>query len=369
MPAELLLNKDDEFFLSIVKQEHHSFLMLGVIQDNKPTLLARVGKTNDIDPDIKKRFKPFYKNLTSGTLARLADEGITRKSSQKDAIAYQAYSITYEQMKEFLDLITYIEERQLANDEIKNALNKTYKKKLYKEAIQAYVPSQENVSNNLTTSPNQVVFEYKKLREYRAPEEIYLQNLRSASQIVNKINRINVSNTCRHSALDILESILHYKIDASKQFFIPLSYHTKLIAGVPDKQSFYILPPPPSVYKPLTSYQLSTLNKLYGRLKKIPKLHGNDIKTRMKFDELKDLYNKIAGTSKLSAFDLLLEITEFENDKKDILFRRRSNHFISFFSSHSATEKTLQEIKTNLEKEPNKFSTENNLTTLALSFI
>ncbi|STX50640.1 Uncharacterised protein [Legionella busanensis] len=360
MPAELTFNKNDEYFLSIAKQEHHSFLMLGVIQNNTPTLLARVGKTNDIDPDIQKRFKPFYKNLTTGTLARLADERLTRKSAQKDDITYQAYTITYEQMKEFLDLIAYIEEKQLTNEEIKNAINKTYKKKSKKEEIQAYIPIQEVRANNLTTNSNQVVFEFKKLREYEAPKNISLQNLGPAPQIVNNMNRINVSNTCRHSAVDILESVLHYKTNASKQFFIPLSYHTKLIGGIPDKQSFYILPPPPTSYKPLTTHQLNTLNKLYGRLKKIPKLHCHDLKTRMKFDELKDLYNRIAGASKLSASDLLLEISRFENDKKDILFQQRSNHFISFFSPHSATEKTLQKIKANLGKEHNNYSTENN---------
>ncbi|MGQ3888123.1 hypothetical protein ACQUW5_03700 [Legionella sp. CNM-1927-20] len=363
MLAELILNKDDEYFLAIAKQGYHSFLMLGVIQNNVPKLLARVGKTNDIDPDIKHHFKFLSKNLTSGTLARLADEGITRRGYKKDSIAYQAYSIDFEQMKEFLALIAYIEERQLANEEIKTALKKTYKTalKVDREVIQAYVPIKENVSGTLNATPNQIVFELKKLREYDSPTAGYLQDLKQTNRIVQEMKQINVSHTCRHSAVDILEAILHYKTDTSKQFFIPLSYRTRLKGGVPDKESFYILPPPPAIYKNLTNYQIKALNKLYERLKKIPKLHSSDPRTRMKFDELKTLYKTIAGTSRISAPGLLLEIVKFENNKKDILFKQRSNHFISFFTPHSATEKALQKIKVNLAKEDNSYSTESNL--------
>ncbi len=74
MTEPLILAKDSEFFLSIAKQGIHSFMMLGVVNDGAPQLLARVGKTNDIDPDFGRQGTMLQKALGDGTLARLAKE-------------------------------------------------------------------------------------------------------------------------------------------------------------------------------------------------------------------------------------------------------------------------------------------------------
>lgn len=78
MPT-ITLNKKDEYFISIAKQGIHSFMMLGVIKDGQPKLLARVGKTNDIDPDYSSQFAITKKAITTKTLSRIADEGLSRK--------------------------------------------------------------------------------------------------------------------------------------------------------------------------------------------------------------------------------------------------------------------------------------------------
>src|SRR5687767_8824083 len=92
----LTLSKNDEYFVAIAKQGIHSFMMLGVMQEGSPKLFARVGKTNDIDPNVNSQVVMTTKALGSGTLARIADEGIIRREGSVTPISYQAYAINYE---------------------------------------------------------------------------------------------------------------------------------------------------------------------------------------------------------------------------------------------------------------------------------
>ncbi|STX28158.1 Uncharacterised protein [Legionella beliardensis] len=349
MPSKLILNKRDEFFLALGKQERHSFLMLGVVKDGNPILLARVGKTNDIDPDVESELKMTMKYLSSQTLARIADEGIARQHAHETAIAYQAYAINYNQTKEFIEIIAAIEKKQWANPNFVNALQRIYKtqKEIASQAIEAYVPIE--TSNRANLKSHEIVFKYKKLKECTFPPTIEQPvNLRSKNNIFVDTNQIHAGNTCRHSAVNIIEVILGFKTNISKQFFIPLRYKTKLKGGVPDKTSFYILPPPPTVYNDLTHDQTRVLNKIYKRLEEIPQLNCTSAKTRIKFDELKNLYKDIAGSSSLNATQLLEHIVNFLDQKEAILFQKRANRFISFFTPVSSTEKMFNRITNKL---------------------
>ena len=60
----MILDKKDEYFLSIAKQDIHSFIMLGVITQGNPKLLARVAKWIDVDPDISSAFAITKKQIT-----------------------------------------------------------------------------------------------------------------------------------------------------------------------------------------------------------------------------------------------------------------------------------------------------------------
>ncbi|WP_133127876.1 hypothetical protein [Legionella nagasakiensis] len=338
MPSDLSVRRDSEFFISIAKQGIHSFLMLGVVgEDGSPQLLARVGKTNDIDPDFASQVTMARKAIASQTMARLADEGIARGKDHKADVNYKAYAINYEQFKQFLELIGDIEKRQLANPAIRDAVERESNSR-----IECYVPKEGEADSDRITLI------------YRTLESAGYHRDPSAepSATVTGAQSLHVSNTCRTTALNILESILGFKTNVSRYFFIEPDYKSKLRAGQPDKDSFYILPPPPNTCPDLSAQQQYVLEKLYARLEKIPKIKPEDPETRKKFDKLKDLYKSLVGENRLSASDLLVKINEHERINKEVLHKKRDPNFFSrLFSTSTSTEKMYKEMRRHLELE------------------
>ena len=359
MPT-MTLDKKDEYFLSIAKQGIHSFMMLGVVKEGQPKLLARVGKTDDITPVISSSssFSEIKKNVLSGNLARLADEGVSRREGHIADINYQAYAINYEQVKEFLGMIAEIEQRQLKNPEIQNGIKRLIDKKQHSleaktqemeqkakqmsgtelknimseisrrkelryeiedEDIECFVPVQEN--------GDVVKFKLKKLKEckFLTTEEI---KTKTSSEIASGVQQIHLNNTCRTSSKNIVEAILGFVTDVSSYFFIAPKHQSKLIAGQPAKESFYVLPPPPNCAN-VSKEQEAVLKKIYKRLEEIPKLNPESPETRKKFDALKFMYKDIAGENHLSAKALFGKILEHEDKNQNSLFEKRSPNFLS----------------------------------------
>lgn len=345
------VKKGNEFFISVAKKGIHSFMMLGVIDNgSSPRMLARVGKTNYIDADANNPLIMATKALGDGALAMLADEGVVRRTNYSENIEYSAYSINYEQAKEFLGLIAQIEKKQKEDAGIKAAiLNHTYPggnlvgvsegKALKKAAIKAYVPNEIEGSN-------EVEFQYKALSEcnFSTPDEKKLTPLEKGA------NRIQLKNTCRSTALNIVEAILGFTTNVSKVFFISPDYKSKLKGGNPDKQSFYILPPPPIVKKgEFSAPQYAMLEKMHKRLENIPKLNPDDPKTRAKFDALKKTYNSVFGENTLSATALLVKLNEHVRKEKGALFGKRSQNLVSkALGLTSSTERMLVDMKKTL---------------------
>ena len=381
MPGSIVLSKKNEYFLSIAKQGMHSFMMLGVVKDGKPTLLARVGKSADVDiaPSIRKL-------MFSGVLARITDEDISRREDHVVNINYQAYAINYDQLKEFLGIIAVIEKKQLENPEIQEGIKRLIDEKQrqweietedmqlkankmqgeeaekinleVKErqglsydreyvAIKCYVPVQESIDNDLVT------FHHKKLKEFEflTDEEFKGKiDIKATPKIISGAQRIHVNNTCRTSSKNIVEAVLGFATDVSKYFFISPKYESKLASGQPQKESFYILPLPPNTVD-VGAEQASVLKKLYKRIEEIPKLNPESNETRKKFDALKTMYKDIAGENKLSAKDLLGKILEHEDKNQNSLFEKRSPNFLSrFFSISSSTKTMFDDIKSSFKK-------------------
>ncbi|AHE67039.1 hypothetical protein [Legionella oakridgensis] len=335
MLGDLTVRRDSEFFISIAKQGIHSFIMLGVVgADGSPQLLARVGKTNDIDPDFASQATMTRKAILSQTMARLADEGITRRDDHVADVNYKAYAITYNQFKQFLELIGDIERRQLANPAIRDAVRD--------ERIQCYIPIESGVEADSITLKYQTLEGAGYHRESSAD-----------SAIVTGAQSLHVSNTCRTTSLNILESILGFKTKVSRHFFIDPDYKSTLRAGQPDKDSFYILPPPPNTCHGVSTQQQYVLEKLYARLEKIPKIKPEDTKTREKFDKLKELYTQLAGKNQLSASELLVKINDHEATNKTVLHEKRDPGVFSRLFSTS-TEKMYKEMRKHLEGEEKK---------------
>ena len=350
MPLNFTVGSDNEYFLAIAKQGIHSFMMLGVIKDDgSPQLLARVGKTNWIDPDASSGLKMTAKSCGKGTLAMIGDEGITRKKDHNVAVNYQAYTISLEQMKGFLSLIKEIEAKQLHNSRINNALINASEED---RSISCYAP----ILGDKTRS---VPFEYKKLQEWtEAPKDRI--KYPTSETIATHAQTLSATNTCRTTSLNVVECVLGFKTDISKYFFVAPKFQTTLSAGQPLKETFYILPAPPiACTNQLTKQQTYVLNKLYKRLEEIPKSHPGDPKTKEKFDQLKTIYKQIAGENNLNANTLLTKIIEHEALNSKTLFTKRSPNFLSrLFSMSSTTERLFKQMKTELINTQSNLSNE-----------
>lgn len=361
MMEPLVLSKKQDYFISLGKQGAHSFMMLGVIlSDGSPKLLARVGKWI-LEPTL---ITP--KILGQGVVAKLCDEPTTRKSGTVIPISYQAYAINYEQAEGFLGLIAEIDKELMNDKEIKARTIATTNRKdlsdeqiIIHEAVHSYAPTK--------IEGEKVTFEWSRLTTCKLQTTLSMQQKKELS---DGAQRVQIHNTCRTTALNLVEAILGFATNISKYFFVSPSYQTVLKAGSPDKNTFYILPPPPSVYKEsLSKIQNETLNKLYQRLEAIPTLHASSTKTRKKFDALKQIYNDIAGANQLSANQLLGKILEHESAKKDNLFKQREPNFFSkLFGIPTTTERFFKEIKTKLKNtiEPTNENNTSNTTLLTV---
>jgi hypothetical protein len=307
-------------------------------------LLARVGKTDDITPVISSSssFSEIKKNILSGNLARLADEGVSRRNGHVANITYQAYAINYEQVKECLGMISEIEQRQLKNPEVLEGIKRKYgPNEIENKAIQCFVP--------VKTNNDTIVFNLMKLKEceFLTTEEI---KAKTSSEISFGVQQIHLNNTCRTSSKNIIEAILGFATDVSSYFFIAPKHQSKLIAGQPAKESFYILPPPPNCAN-VSKDQEAVLKKVYKRLEEIPTLNPESPDTRKKFDALKSMYKDIAGENHLSAKALFGKILEHEDKNQNSLFEKRSPNFLSrLFSLSSSTKRMFDDMEKGLKK-------------------
>ncbi|MDP3268336.1 MAG: hypothetical protein Q8M40_04740 [Legionella sp.] len=343
------ISKNQEYFITIAQQELHSFIMLGYIQDGNPKLFARIGKIYDVDAAAEGcNLVMGVKFFGGGLFARIADEGITRDATST-AIAYQAYSINFEQVKEFIGLISDLEREQMKNPCFNQSIRNihkndgmTEKEILNEEAIYSYVPRKEKGEH--------VTFKRKKLQDCQFTSSLSNIEIREFAQTSQMI-RSDI--TCRTTSLNIIETILKVKTDISSHYLIAPKYKTTLVNGVPHASTFYILPPPPNVNQEhLTQQQIALLQKLYKRLELIPKLNSSSQQTRNKFEALKAIYKDILGENTLSATSLLHKILVHEQNRNQDLFIHRHTHFFRrLLPTSTTTQKLFYDIKEQLNKE------------------
>ncbi len=138
-------------------------------------------------------------------------------------------------------------------------------------------------------------------------------------------------------------------------------FSTTLVSGSPAKdRSFYILPLPPTAFEPsklasaidntLFRKKRTLLNTLFHRMEKLITLEPDNPATLKKFDDLKALYNQIAGTCHLSSQALLKAIQDWRQQHPEIKQLRKTYWFdslLNFFGQrrHSATEKMFDTVE------------------------
>lgn len=330
---EITSSKNAEYYLSIVQSGAHSFLLLGVIdKDGQARTLARFGKEAHPD-DMNNQFcHDRLKIAIHGTRGLVKNEIKRDRRSKiplRIPINYKAYSLSYEQYNEFIDLMLSIKQFQLAEG--------------YDLTISYYKRKEETSEYRQFEFVENARFNTCELKE----REI---------NIAEHASSLNRNNTCRTTAKEIMGEILKFEPQVSGHFYSRPSYKSRLINGDIDTRSLYILPPPPNVYEDLDELQSKLLNKIYQRLEKIPNLaHESDL-SHGKFEALKKIYCKIAGKNQIDAHSLLEKINRYEEKHKNILFKQRVPDLLiklGFFTTR--TERLFREIKRDLNLECTSF--------------
>ncbi|KTD09266.1 hypothetical protein Lgra_2501 [Legionella gratiana] len=318
----ITINKQtDKFFISINKQGVHSFVMLGVYDQNKAKhLLCRVGKfgdNEDKDPNCALVTKFLCNALFYKNKAKLGDEGVTRTKKGSTPITYQAYDITYAQYLEFIQTL-----ESLQTDDNK---------------FLCYKP--------VATNDNEITFELSNNLSFPPQPE---------HRIKKNVTELHVGNTCRHSAIALVEATQHAPVASliSSHFLTSLPYKTVLDYGKPsDDIPFYVLPAPPAAFSELGNAETKIITKLYQRMEHMLLLEPNSQSTQDKFLRLKELYLNIIGPQKkLSLTELLKSIQTWKQDNELILTSLRKKYFWdSFFTRKSATMSLIEEVERDLQ--------------------
>ncbi|STY29606.1 Uncharacterised protein [Legionella wadsworthii] len=346
-PVSLVVNKKtDHFFISIVKKEGHSFIMLGVYDNTRIRhVLCRVGKKLDCGPKKDAGYchdiSMLGKALFSAADAFIQDEGVSREKAGHFPITYQAYDITYDQYLEFVSVL----------ESLKNHDSyKCYKPELSyddEEAQKSHIPS----SSDEEMDPDTVQLKLSEEKKLNAVD---------VSQL-NHLNKLNLGNTCRHSAIKLVEDVLHAPVPSSVSsfFLMNLPCETLLEYGCPSKKrNFYVLPPPPACFHESDAAKEKVLMKLYSRMEDMLLLEPESPSTQKKFLKLKELYLKIEGPDKNLTLDqLLLSIHDWKNTNESTLKVLRKEYIwdsLSFIKRESSTMKLFAEIEDYLDKESTK---------------
>lgn len=377
---EIKVGDNPEYFLAMGQSAQHSFLMLGVkINDGDLPVtrtLARIAKRRDVDPDViaNKTCKDIKALKSDGIVSRISNEMFTAPTAKEEVeIFCMAHSITFAQLQEFLTLIKMVEEKQLENNEVANGVKtlETSESNDYYDRLEKQRPKDPLLKNKTPIyqgiccflpekdEKGGTVFRYSKLSDY---EDTDLgNNLKTkADEIAQQANKLTYSNTCRTSALNIINVALNFKTQISEYFFKTLGYKTTLVGGQPKSETLYIFPPPPKACEDYQSIPLArkmALDKIYDRLLKIPLTNHADPITRKKFDILKSIYNKMAGKSEVSIDTLFNYVGEYLED----LYKSRGvwAKLRDFLGIDSETKKMMKKIVNDLNKEntspPNNF--------------
>lgn len=345
--------------MAIANKNGHSFLLLGVIDENGiAKTLARIGKRTDIDKDSE-NFYMHVKPIFQKTDARVTNEAMNRKKSE--SISYQAYNISLEQYKQFLEMIAQIEDDLKSHYKNKGDSVDHKAKEDLDAGIMCYVPDDQ--------PGDKVTFSFKEIAgltpEYTKSEEDEWENVvikpdLNVVSLSNETNHLTLSNNCRTFARSIMEQIIGVGKKISGFFLSDLNYRTKLVNSQPDNQTFYVLPPLPACSENASDTKVRfILEKLYAKLENIPKMESSSEKTRKKFDAIKSLYKKIAGNfNQPTAEQLLTEIQKHYEDNKNSLQSHRKNGLAQFFGLATDTEKLFKHVIKTLEKD--KAAEENN---------
>ncbi|PWY54964.1 hypothetical protein DGG96_14265 [Legionella qingyii] len=283
------------------------------------------GYDQDIESDYFMQTEFLCNALFFANKGKLMDEGISRNERQWSKISYQAYDITYDQYVEFLRVLE-------ATQSLYNQF----------ECYKPYKTDDEEVTLRFGG------------KNILPPLDV---NSIDVNKIKASVSELHVGNTCRHSAIALIEATQHAPVSSlvSSTFFMELPYETQLEFGKPSESiPFYVLPPPPAAFFESDKTKKNIITKLYQRMENMLLLEPNSSYTQKKFLKLKELYLDIIGPSKNFSLDeLLTSIQNWKTESKTTLETLRKTYFwdtFSFIKRQSSTMKLISEVEEELQR-------------------
>ena len=324
MDIDLNLEKD-RFFISVNKVGTHTFLMLGAYTDQSVShLLCRVGKIVDADGQTnsfgclsaaKELLAMFFSNVK----AVIKDEGTERERLGETQITYYATDINFHQYLQFVRLL----------ESLQTDLSK----------YECYKPIKQE--GNLVT--------------LRLTSDLMYPDKKKAPFSKSALSRISITNTCRHSAIKLVERIQRAPLSpkVSSNFLSKLLCKTRLDYGKPcSDQPFYVFPVPPAAYPRVIGKQRQVLEKIYKRMEKLLTIKPNEQTTQRKFQRLKELYLKVLGSQKTMPLrEILRSIKQWRQENEPELKVLRKTYFWDKNKKReTATMKMVKQIEKDLSK-------------------
>ena len=339
----------DEFCMLVGKQGIHSFLMIAVRQKGAASILplVKIGKQSFNFDKVRKQNKgkiPYTTNCLMGLKAffyqaeaELASEPLYISG----AFSYLAYSISYTQYREFLDLLKVI---QREDSEV---------------ALECFQPVLEK--------RNDVTLSYQIVDDQGTSEDPNKQRL---AEYATKIRAF--SNTCRHTAIDLLKEGLNI---SQKPAALSNSFYRKLpCTATVEKRKIitpvYIFPLPPKLNSklqhPENAQKKELLMLIFKRMEKLRKKAPHEKETFAKFEALRKLYEQeaeveVKENQNLNLKDIFERISAWKTKNSDaVTALRKQGIFGRVFVSKSTTEKMIDNYLENIKKKlpPGMFNQE-----------
>ncbi len=299
---------DNDFFMAVVKngKDCHSSVIFGVMVDEEPVFLARVGKVCDKNPFEAELYKEsFYPH---------------------DRLSYQAYAITHAQYVKFMLLLAKGDD---AGEKPKKI---------------TYFHSQDKQH-----------FEYQWAYSYKEDSEASYTISADEKRILDGCKTLHLFNTCRDSVVDIATYILDDKAVSdriSRLYFLPFLVSANFVDGK-TVDYFYVFPMPPSTYcEANETLKYKRLMVIYKRMEQLLTKEPQHPHTKQKFDALKKLYTEQAGLQDARLDVALQSILQWQEDNRHVVSDLRNPSFFSrCFGLKSSTETMTESLVQELEEQ------------------
>lgn len=333
MAFNITENPKNEYFLAICRRKEHSFLTIGFYTPTETHILCSTGKVlanhEKISSGEVSKNAVLCKMLYSPVEAIIwseRDENLNLITNKE--IEYKAYHIEEEQYKQFLAFLKthpHLEKKRQFkvryHDPKTNCIVET---DLLKKEIDEYI-STPNCPYTQTTSKDQY---------------------------------LSAANTCRDFAIEKTRLFSYQKQlgnGVSRGFFTHLPLKAKMTSYFVNKENlFYILPLPPNAFNiDKKSQRYTVLKKLYMRLDQMIMKENNNPITKEKFDELKALYQTLAGKNNAPIPDLIQTLQDWEKDHQSLIKTHRNAYRFHWMTKiancfKTSTEKLFDEFHSTL---------------------